>query len=66
MVASALEVPVTMLLGDPGVTGARATAATLDQPTELAMNLRRALWSEFMTDVLNHVIDWAIRAPKGA
>jgi hypothetical protein len=66
MVASALEVPVTMLLGDPGVTGARATAATLDQPTELAMNLRRALWSEFMTDVLNHVIDWAIRAPKGS
>jgi hypothetical protein len=33
--AAALEVPVTMLLGDPGITGARATAETLDQPTEL-------------------------------
>jgi hypothetical protein len=66
MVATALEVPVTMLLGDPGVTGARATAQTLDQPTELGFQLRQELWAEFMTDVLNHVIDWAIRAPKGA
>ena len=66
MVATALEVPVTMLLGDPGVSGARATAATLDQPTELGFQLRQELWAEFKTDVLNHVIDWAIRAPKGA
>jgi hypothetical protein len=65
MVATALEVPVTMLLGDPGVTGARATAATLDQPTELGFHLRRELWAEFMQDVLGHVIDWSIRAPKG-
>ena len=66
MVATALEVPVTMLLGDPGVTGARATAATLDQPTELGFQLRQELWAELKIDVLNHVIDWAIRAPKGA
>lgn len=66
MVATALEVPVTMLLGDPGVTGARATAATLDQPTELGFKLRQELWGELFIDVLNHVIDWAIRAPKGA
>jgi hypothetical protein len=65
MVATALGVPVTMLLGDPGVTGARATATTLDQPMELEMQLRRELWGEFLRDVLNHVIDWAIRAPKG-
>jgi hypothetical protein len=65
MVATALGVPVTMLLGDPGVTGARATATTLDQPMELEMNLRRALWAEFKQDVISHVIDWAIRAPKG-
>jgi hypothetical protein len=32
---------------------------------ELEMALRRELWGELMTDVLNHVIDWAIRAPKG-
>lgn len=65
MVAAALDVPVTMLLGDPGVTGARAVADTLDQPMELAMNLRRALWTQFIRDVLNYVIDWAVRAPQG-
>jgi hypothetical protein len=66
MAATAMGVPVTMLLGDPGVTGARATAQTLDQPTELGFQLRRSLWTELFTDVLNHVIDWAIRAPQGA
>jgi hypothetical protein len=66
MVAAALDVPVTMLLGDPGVTGARAVADTLDQPMELAMNLRRALWTQFFRDVINYVIDWAVRAPQGA
>lgn len=65
MTAAALDVPVTMLLGDPGVTGARAVADTLDEPTQLTMSLRRDLWGEFMLDVLQHVIDWAIRAPKG-
>jgi hypothetical protein len=66
MTAAALDVPVTMLLGDPGMNGARAVAETLDEPTQLTMNLRRDLWGEFMLDVLNHVIDWAIQAPKGA
>lgn len=66
MVAAALDVPVTMLLGDPGVTGARAVADTLDQPMELAMNLRRALWTQFFRDVINYVIDWSVRAPQGA
>jgi hypothetical protein len=65
MVATALDVPVTMLLGDPGVTGARAVADTLDQPTELMANMRRELWTEFHRDVLNYVIDWAVRAPQG-
>lgn len=65
MAATALEVPVTVLLGDPGVTGARAVAETLDQPTELAMQLRRDLWRQFHIDVLNYVIDWAVRAPQG-
>lgn len=65
MVATAIEVPVTVLLGDPGITGARAVAETLDQPTELAMKLRRALWRQFIIDVLNYVIDQAVRAPQG-
>lgn len=65
MAATAMELPVTMLLGDPGVNGARAVAETLDQPTELGFHLRRNLWTEFQTDIINHVIDWAIRSPKG-
>jgi hypothetical protein len=65
MVAAALDVPVTMLLGDPGINGARAVAATLDQPMELVMNLRRELWAGFIRDVINYVIDWAVRAPQG-
>ena len=65
MVSSALDVPVTMLLSDPGQTGARATAETLDQPTELAMGQRRELWSQVMLRVLRYVIAEQVRAPHG-
>ncbi len=65
MVASALGVPVTMLLSDPGQTGARATAETLDQPTELEMQLRRDLWSAVYRRVLRYVITESVRAPQG-
>lgn len=65
MVAAAIGVPVTMLLGDPGVTGARNVAETLDQPTELEMGLRRKLWAQVFRDVLGHVIDEAVIAPSG-
>jgi len=66
MVAAALGVPVTMLLGDPGTTGARATAETLDRPTELEMNLRRALHTETDRRLLDYVIDQAVKAPQGS
>jgi hypothetical protein len=65
MVATAMDLPVTMLLGDPGVTGARATAETLDTPTERAMELRRAIWTQAMNAIYTHVITEAVRAPKG-
>ncbi|MBO0826219.1 MAG: hypothetical protein J2P24_00415 [Streptosporangiales bacterium] len=65
MVAAGLDVPVTMLLGDPGTTGARAVAETLDEPTRNAMSLRRELWSEVYRDVLDYVIDQAVIAPSG-
>lgn len=64
-VAAALDVPVTMLLADPGQTGARATAETLDWPTELAMTDRRSLWSAFQARIVAHVITEAARAPRG-
>ncbi|MEU8199279.1 hypothetical protein AB0C10_36390 [Microbispora amethystogenes] len=65
MVASALDLPVTMLLGDPGVTGARATAETLDTPTERSMEMRRAVWTRAMQAIYRHVITEAVRAVDG-
>jgi len=63
--AAALAVPLTMLLGDPGTTGARATAETLDQPTELAARLRQEVHTELFRDIADYVIDQAIIAPAG-
>jgi hypothetical protein len=65
MAAAALDVPVTMLLGDPGVTGARATAETLDKPTELMAESRRALWTGVIAQILAYVIAESVRAPEG-
>lgn len=66
MVASAMDVPVTLLLSDPGVTGARATATTLETPTELMARMRQNVDEGFLRRILNHVIDAAVRAPQGA
>ena len=65
MVAAALDVPLTMLLADPGQTGARAVAETLDKPTELAMGQRRDLWAGVYRQILDHVIAASVRAPSG-
>lgn len=65
MVAAAFGIPVTMLLSDPGQTGARAVAETLDRPTENEMNARREIWTEAMRAILNYVIDQAVLAPMG-
>lgn len=64
MSATAMEVPVTVLLADPGQTGARAVAETLDKPTFLAMKKRQALWETAYKAICNYVIDVAIRANK--
>lgn len=66
MAATAMDVPVTMLLGDPGVTGARATAETLDLPTRLMAERRRALWTGMLARILAYVIAESVRAPEGA
>lgn len=65
MVAAALGVPITMLLADPGQTGARAVAETLDAPTVNEMNLRRELWTDKDRELYDYVIDQAVKAPKG-
>ncbi len=65
MVAAGLDLPVTMLLGDPGTTGARATAETLDWPTELAMGARRNVWAAADQRILAYRIAEAVRASGG-
>ena len=65
MVASALGLPVTALLSDPGVTGARAVAETLDEPQRLEMGMRQDLHADLIRRVLDYVIDQAIKAPAG-
>lgn len=65
MVAAALDLPVTTLLGDPGVTGARATAETVSADSWAIFDVRRQLWTGVLKDVLGWVIDAAIIAPAG-
>lgn len=65
MAASALGLPVTILLADPGQTGARATAETLDMPTRLIMQARQQLHTEVLRDLLGYAIEQAILAPRG-
>lgn len=64
MVAAALDVPATILTADPGVTGARATAETLDRPFELVINMRRDLWIGVYKRMINYVIDQAVKARR--
>ena len=65
MVAAGLDVSVVALLGDPGTTGARATAETLDRPTELMAQSRRAVWTGAFDRILKYVIAQAAIAPRG-
>lgn len=65
MVGSAMGVPVTMLLADPGQTGARAVAETLDRPTELEMLKRRDFHKNVRAKLLEYVIQQAVIAPQG-
>lgn len=65
MVASALDVPVTALLADPGQTGARAVAETLNMPTRLAMQQRQTLWAWAYKTLAEYVIEQAIKSPAG-
>jgi hypothetical protein len=65
MVASSLGVSVVDLLADPGVTGARTVAETMDKPVILEMSMRRELWKSVLKTIAAYVIDQAIRAPRG-
>lgn len=64
MVAAGTGIPETILFGNAD-SGNLATAKTLDRPTELQMENRRILWADAYTEILNYVIDMAIKAPDG-
>lgn len=66
MAASAMGIPVTIVLADPGQTGARATAETLDLPTRLIMQARQELHTEVLRDSIGYAIEQAVIAPQGA
>lgn len=66
MAAAGLGLPVTMLLADPGITGARAVAETLDLPTILEMGMRRLLWQATFTEIIEYVINVSAVSPRGA
>lgn len=65
MVAASLGIPVTVLLGDPGQTGARAVAETLDTPTVNEMQRRRRVWDYAFRQMAMYAVRWAIVAPQG-
>ena len=64
MIAAGLDVPVTMLSTDPGITGARSTAETLDEPMYRAMRTRQDVWTAVFIDLAEYRIEQAIRAGK--
>lgn len=65
MIAAALDIPLTTLLGDPGVTGARAVAADVTESSWQVFDVRRDLWRSIITSICDHVIDSAVIAPAG-
>lgn len=65
MVAAAFGISVVSLLADPGVTGARAVAETLDKPEVLEMSMRQELWASVIRRVAGYVVDQAVKAPSG-
>lgn len=64
MVAAAMDIPYTILMGDPDI-GNLATAKTLDRPTELAMQARREMWAGIYRQLIEYVVDQAVKAPRG-
>lgn len=65
MAASAIGLPVTILLADPGQTGARATAETLDLPTRLTFQARQELHAEVIADSVGYALEQAVITPRG-
>lgn len=61
MVASATNIPDTMLANDPQ-QGALATAKTLDRPTELYIRSRQQVKTDMFHNIFRYIIDRKIEA----
>lgn len=57
MAAAGMGVPVTLLNGNPGDTGARAVADTMTGPMMAQFQLRRSLHAQEIKTVLGYLID---------
>ena len=66
MVAAALDLPVTTLLGDPGATGARAVAENVSEESWAVFSVRQDLWASVIGQVVAYAIDQAAIAPLGS
>ena len=66
MVAAALDLPVTTLLGDPGATGARAVAENVSEESWAVFSVRQDLWSSVISQLVAYAIDQAAIAPLGS
>ncbi|MCK9579351.1 MAG: hypothetical protein M0Q92_02735 [Methanoregula sp.] len=64
MICSGSGIPDHIESGDPS-TGNLATSTTMERPLELQFLNRQQLWIDIWQDILEYVIDQAIRAPKG-
>ena len=64
MVASSSGIPEQILAGDPS-TGNLATAKAMERPLELQFRNRQQLWRDVWDQILQYVIDQAIKAPNG-
>lgn len=64
MAGAGVGLPETILAGNADV-GNLSTATTLDRPTELQMEDRRQFWTDVFIDIINYVVDMAIKCPNG-
>ncbi len=60
MAGTAMDLPDTIMSGDAD-QGNRATAQTLDRPTELVLGSRQQVWAQVISDLCTFQIEWAIR-----
>lgn len=65
LVAAALGLSVTILTADPGSTGARAVAETLDTPQQNEMKARQRVHVSYYRAVCDFVVQQAVIAPRG-